>query len=256
MSYIAALLIVIGSAAVAAVAALVVDRFVPADRRRRYSGESARIFAQLGTMFALLLAFVFNQVWAEHRTAEQAIDGEVGALRSVSALANALPNHAGRSVNLAIITYARTVVRDEWPTMEARRSRSEAALTDFRLVIVQAARLAPASQSEIAIQNQIFSQLAVAKRERETRVFQIDEDLPPALWFVLDVLAISLIILVVLETKEGIGHVLLAWLFTATTVMVLVLVALLDSPFEGSVSLAPTSFVTLIADTSKMVAGS
>ena len=58
-----------------------------------------------------------------------------------------------------------------------------------------------------------------------------------------------------LATTEGLGHVLLASVFTATTVMVLVLVAMLDFPFEGSVSLSPTSFVNLVADTSKMVAG-
>ncbi|HEY2356439.1 MAG TPA: DUF4239 domain-containing protein [Phenylobacterium sp.] len=255
MSYLTALLIIVASAAAAAVASLVVDRFVSRDLRRKYSDEAARIFAQLGTMFALLLAFVFSQVWAEHRTAEQAISGEVGALLGASALAHALPNHAGKPVNLAIITYANAVVDDEWPTMATGRTKSEAALTDFRLIIEQAVQLDTTGPSGVTIQSQILSQLAQARRDRETRIFQIDQSLPVALWLVLGVLATALVTLVLLATTEGLGHVLLASVFTATTVMVLVLVAMLDFPFEGSVSLSPASFAKLLADTSRMVAG-
>jgi hypothetical protein len=254
MSYLAALLIVVASAAAAAVASRIVNRFVPIDVRRKSSDEGARVFTQLGTMFALLLAFVFSQVWAEHRTAAQAINGEVAALRGASALADALPNHAGRPVNLAIIAYARTVVGEEWRTMATRRSSSDAALEDFRIVIEQTARLDPVSRSDGAIQSQMLSQLALAKSYRETRIYQVGQGLEPALWFVLDVLAISLIALVLLAPTEGFGHFLFASIFTATTVMVLVLVALLDFPFEGAVSLAPTDFVKLLADTSRMVA--
>jgi len=254
MTYLAASLIVVASAAAAAVAGLIVNRFVPMDLRRRYYDEGVRIFAQLGTMFALLLAFVFNQVWAEHSAAEQAINGEVGALRAASTLANALPNHAGRPVNLVIITYVKTVVDEEWRTMAAHRSNSDAALKDFRLVIEQTARLDPISRSDVAVQSQILAELAQAKENRETRIFQANQGLPPVLWFVLDILATSLIAFVVLATTEGFGHVLFASLFAATTVMVLMLVALLDFPFEGSVSLAPTDFVKLLADTSRLVA--
>jgi hypothetical protein len=254
MSYLAALLIVFACAAGAAMAGLLVNRFVSLDLRGRYADEGARIFAQLGTMFALLLAFAFNQVWAEHSAAAQAIDGECGALHGAADLAEALPNHAGRSVNLAIIAYARTVVREEWPTMATRRSGSEAAYEDFRLIIQQTVVLNPTGGSDAALQGQMLSLFAQAKGYRETRLFQADQGLPFVLWFVLDVLAISLIALVAVGTTKGSGHVLLASAFTATIVMVLMLVALLDFPFEGSVSLPPADFVKLITDVSRVMA--
>jgi len=254
MTYLLAVLIVVASSAAAAVAGFIVNRFVSMDLRRGYYDEGVRIFAQVGTMFALLLAFVFSQVWGEHSIAEQAINGEVGALRAASTMCHALTNYAGRPVNLAIITYVRTVVDDEWRTMAEHRSNSDAALKDFRSVIVQTVRLNPISQSDVNVQSQILAQLAQAKENRETRIFQANKGLPPVLWFVLDILATSLIAFVVLAPTEGFGHVLFASMFTATTVMVLMLVALLDFPFEGSVSLAPTDFVKLLADTSRLVA--
>lgn len=255
MGYLGALLIVVASAAAAAAAGLLVDRFVSLDLRHRFADESARIFAQLGTLFALLLAFVFNQVWAEHSAAAQAINGECAALHGVAVLAEALPNHAGRPINLAIITYARTVVDKEWPSMAARRTGSEVAYEDFRLIIQQTILLDPTSRSDVAIQSQMLSLVAQAKSYREARIFQADKGLPFVLWFVLDVLAISLIALVVVGTTKGFGHVLLAGLFTSTIVMVLMLVALLDYPFEGSVSLPPTDFAKLLAELSRMIVG-
>jgi hypothetical protein len=255
MSYLVAFLIVVASAATAAGASLVVNRFVSMDLRRRYANEGARIFAQLGTLFALLLAFVFNQVWAEHTAAAQAINGECGALYGAAVLADALPDHAGRSVNLAITTYTRTVVDEEWRTMATRRSGSAAAMEKFRLVIQQIVLLDPTSRSDVAIQSQMLSLLSVAKSYRETRIFQVDQGLPFVLWFVLDVLAVSLIALVAAWPTEGVGHVLFASVFTATIVMVLTLVPLLDFPFEGSVSLPPTDFVKLLAEVSAAAAG-
>jgi hypothetical protein len=225
------------------------------DLRRRYVDEGARVFAQLGTLFALLLAFVFNQVWAEHSAAARAIDGECAALQGAGALAEALPNHAGRSVDLAIISYAKTVVDDEWRTMATQRSGSERAYDDFRLVIQETLSLDPTSRENVAIQGQMLSLFAQAKSYRETRIFQADQGLPFVLWFVLDVLAISLIALVVVGATQGFGHVLFASLFTGTIVMVLMLVALLDFPFEGSVSLPPTDFVKLLTELSRMAAG-
>jgi hypothetical protein len=254
MSYLVALLIVVGSAAAAAVAALLVNRFMSLDLRRRYANEGGRIFAQLGTLFALLLAFVFNQVWAEHTAAAQAINGECGALHGAAVLANALPDHAGQSVNLAIVTYAKSVVGDEWKTMATHRSGSAAAAENFRLIIQQIVLLDPNRRSDVAIQSQMLSLLSVAKSYRETRIFQVGQGLPFVLWFVLDVLAISLVGLVVVGPTEGLGHVLFAGAFTATIVMVLTLVPLLDFPFEGSVSLPPTDFVKLLAEVSAVTA--
>jgi len=117
MNYLVACLIVLGSTAAAAVASFLVCRLAPIETRRRHHEVGSVVFLQVGVMFAVLLAFVFSEVWGEYNTAAQAINGECGALHGASMLANALPGHVGRPVNQAIANYVRTVAEEEWPAM-------------------------------------------------------------------------------------------------------------------------------------------
>jgi len=90
---------------------------------------------------------------------------------------------------------------------------------------------------------------------RETRTFQAAEGLPGAVWTVLIVIAVILIGFVLFAGLEVPGHIVLATAFAASTVGVLVLVKLLDYPFEGSLSLKPDDFIKTLGEVTAMVAG-
>lgn len=254
MSYLTAVLIVLASAGAAAVASYIVGRVVSLEARLNHYAVGSQVFLQLGVMFAVLLAFVFSEVWAEYNTADQAINGECGALHGAAMLANALPNAAGKPVNRAIVVYTQAVVEKEWPLM-AQRQRSPEAAQDFRVAFDLAARLPSTSPSDVAIQGQILSLLAQAHGYRETRTFQVRRSLPWAMWVVLSGLSLFLIGFVLFAGLEGPGHMLFASTFTGCTVMVLVLVRLLDFPFEGALTLSNADFVKLMGEVSSMVAG-
>jgi hypothetical protein len=254
MSYLTASLIVVIAAAAAAFASYIVSRLVSLEARRNHYAVGSQVFLQLGVMFAVLLAFVFSEVWAEYNTADQAINGECGALHGAAMLANALPDAAGKPVNRAIVVYAQTVVNKEWPLM-AKRQRSPEAAQDFRVAFDLAARLHSTQPSDVAIQGQIVTLLAQAHGYRETRTFQIRRSLPMAMWLVLSALSMFLIGFVLFAGVEGPGHMIFASAFSGCTVMVLVLVRLLDFPFEGAVALSNGDFVKLLGEVSNMVAG-
>jgi hypothetical protein len=254
MSYLAAALVVLIAAAVAGVASYIVSRVVPLEVRLHHYAVGSQVFLQLGVMFAVLLAFVFSEVWAEYNTADQAINGECGALHGVAMLANALPNAAGKPVNRAIAVYAQTVVDKEWPLM-AQRQRSPEAVQDFRVAFDLAGGLHSTAASDVAIQGQVMTLLSEAHAYRETRTFQVTLGLPVAMWVVLSVLSVFLIGFVVFAGIEGPGHILFASTFTGCTVMVLVLVRLLDFPFEGALALSNADFVKVLGEISSMVAG-
>ncbi len=254
MSYLTAALIVVITAAAAAVTSYIVGRAVPLQARLNHHEVGSQVFLQLGVMFAVLLAFVFSEVWIQYNTADQAINGECGALHGAAILANALPDAAGRPVNRAIVVYTKAVMEKEWPLM-AQRRRSPEAAQDFRVVFDLAARLHSAQPSDVAIQSQILSLLSQAHGYRETRTFQVRRSLPLAMWVVLSGLALFLIGFVLFAGIEGPGHMLFASAFTGCTVMVLVLVRLLDFPFEGALALSNSDFVQVLDGISNLVAG-
>jgi hypothetical protein len=255
VSYLAASLIVSFWGAAAAAASAFVDRAVSLETRKRHHEVGAQVFQQVGVMFAVLLAFVFSEVWSQYNTAAKAIDQECGALHGASMLANALPNATGRPVDEAIATYARVVIDKEWPTMASERSRSPEATQAFRALVDAAARLSVTEAGDSVVKGQILALLADAHAARETRTFQVTLGLPLAMWIVLLLLASLLVAFVVFAGLENPGHILFAAAFSGGTVMVLVLVRMLDFPFEGALALEPADFVKMLGEVSRMMVG-
>jgi hypothetical protein len=251
MSYLTAIAIVLTAAIAAGVASYAAERLVNVDDRRRHHEVGHPVFLQLGVMLAVLLAFVYGEVSSQYDTTAQAINGECGALHGAAMLAAALPNNEGAPVVRAINTYVATVVHAEWPSM-AQRRLSPVATEDFRAIMGLAAGLPLASASDAPTKAELLGLLGEAHANRETRAFEINLALPAAMWAVLIVMSAVLVGFVVLAGLEGGGHVFFAVAFAGCTVMILVLVRMLDYPFEGALALGNEDFVKLLREVSAL----
>src|SRR5262245_14873166 len=100
--------------------------------RREHHEVGNPVYLQIGVVFAVLLAFVFNEVFGEYNAAAQAINGECGALHGAALLAHQLPDRHGRGVEEAILNYSKVVISDEWPALQHREASSNAVLSKPR----------------------------------------------------------------------------------------------------------------------------
>jgi hypothetical protein len=243
------------STLIASLGSLLVFRSMPLDARRRNHEVGNPVFLQVGVMFAVLLAFVFSEVWGEYNTAAQAINGECAALHGAAMLADGMPGDTGKPVVRAIQSYVTTVAVTEWPEME-HRHRSPVATANFAGILKAAAHLDVGKAVEASDQSEIVSLIMQAHVQRETRIFQMTQGLPIALWLVLSLIAAVLIASVLFAGVESrMGHVVFAGAFTGCTVMVLVIVRMLDYPFEGALALPSTDFLKVMAQVSAMLNG-
>ena len=249
MSYPAAILLIVLSTAAAGAAAWLVGTVLSVDTRRRHHEVGGQVFQQVGVMVSVLMAFVFSEVWGEYRTAAMAINGECGALHGAAMLASALPAGAGLPVERAIAAYAGTVVNVEWPMM-AERLRSPLAAHQFQSLIQQAAGLQLSRPVDLADQAQIVSLLAQAHAFRETRTFELTQGMPMLMWVMLIGISVVLTCFVVFAGLDNPGHIIFACAFAACTVLVLVLVRMLDFPFEGALALSNSDFVKMLGEVS------
>jgi hypothetical protein len=246
MSYIEALFIVLLTAIASATAAIVVRGALDLDVRQKHHEVGSPIYLQIGVVFAVLLAFVFNEVWGEYNIAAQAINGECGALHGAAMVAHQLPDGQGRSVERAILNYANTVINVEWSTLEHRQGSPEA-VRAFVGMVDAAGRLNITRPADSTIQSQILSLLAQAHAYRETRIFQADQGLPIIIWIVMSFYALILVMFVLFAGVESrIGHLLLTSVFASSVVLLLILVRMLDYPFEGALALGNSDFVKTI----------
>ena len=104
--------LVLGTGLVAAFTCALLHRIVHHDTFRRYHEVGYAVFLQLGVIFAVLLAFVFNNVWSNYNVASQAIDSECGSLHGIAILSDRLPSPA-RGVILEELRLYLTTVLDK-----------------------------------------------------------------------------------------------------------------------------------------------
>ena len=116
----------------------------------------------------------------------------------------------------------------------------------FEGMIAAAARLPSADPGQAALRGHVLGLLTDAHAARETRIFQVGSAVPSAVWTVLIILATMLILCVVFAGVEFPLHIALSAGFAACIVLVLVLVAMLDYPFEGDLALDNGWFVHLL----------
>ena len=255
MSYFSALLIVILATGGAAIGSLLVCRLLGLETRRRHHEVGNPVFLQVGVMFAVLLAFVFSETWGEYNIAAQAINGECAALHGAAMVAASLPDKAGAPIEHAILAYTRGVAQTEWPMME-HRERSRRSDAEFNAIVDAVTRMNLQRAVDIANQSQIMSLVAQAHAQRETRIYQMSSGLPLAMWSVLIFISVALIASVMFAGVESrTGHVVFAAAFTGCTVLVLVLVRMLDFPFEGALALGNGDFVKVSLQLAGMLNG-
>src|SRR5215831_7871190 len=176
MSYIELGGLVFGAGLAAAFTCALLHRIVHHDTFRRYHEVGYAVFLQLGVIFAVLLAFVFNNVWSDYNVASQAIDSECASLHGIAILSDRLPLPARDAILGDLHAYLRTVLDQEWPDMR-RRNHSQAAVARFQLLwqTVATVNMDPADNQ---IRGQLLSLVAAAHQSRETRLFQMTQSVP------------------------------------------------------------------------------
>jgi len=246
MSYAVALLVVFLIAVGSIVATSFARRALGLDVRREHHEVGNPIYLQIGVVFAVLLAFVFNEVWAEYNAAAQAINGECGSLHGAAILAHNLSDGQGQGIEQAILNYAEVVINVEWASL-AQRKASPEAVSAFQAIVDNAGRLNTTRPTDLTIQGQILSLLAEAHAFRESRIFQANQGLPVVIWIVLSFYALVLVAFVLFAGVESrIGHLLFSAIFATSVVLVLIVVRMLDYPFEGALTLSNSDFVETI----------
>lgn len=246
MSYATAFFVIILTAIASMVAANLARHVLGLDIRKQHHEVGNSVYLQIGVVFAVFLAFVFNQVWSEYNTAAQAINGECGALHGAAILAHDLPDGNGRSVEQAILDYSNVVINVEWATLE-RRQESPEAVSAFEAIVEATGHLQITQPTDATIQGQILALLAQAHAYRESRIFQANQGLPVIIWLVLSFYALILVVFLLFAGVETrIGHLIFTAVFTASVVLVLILVRMLDYPFEGALRLSNSDFVKTI----------
>ena len=194
----------------------------------------------LGTIYAVLLAFVVFVVWQQHNETRCAVEKEANELSDLYRIIQALP--ATQRVQDCIQAYGRIVVDEEWEAM-ARGSWSEKAEQALEQIWQVLRELEPPSGRDATLYSEALAKFNDLSDGRSHRLFCSLLRLPPSLWLLLLTnggLVIGSMWIFGLESFSA--HALMTVALAGSIGFILFLVADLDNPFWGSWRVGPDAF--------------
>src|ERR687898_1679593 len=102
---VAVVVIVVMAVLVSLVGLALVRRMAPIDELAQHTDVAGYVYAVIGVIYAVILAFVVIAAWEEYRDARTAVAGEASAVLNLARSANGWPAGDRANVESALIAY-------------------------------------------------------------------------------------------------------------------------------------------------------
>jgi hypothetical protein len=198
----------------------------------------ASITAIALTFFALVLALVLVDLYANYKDASGNVTNEANSLIKVVQDADAFPPAREEAVRRAVQSYVKEIRDHEFPALRDGR-KEERSPAELLRISVALRGYTPRTQTQISFYNSAVSQVNALVGERNNRVNSADSFVPGALKILLLVLAaVSLGTTVFLKTHHRGLDGALVLSVSVIVGLSLVTVLILEYPFSGSIAVS------------------
>jgi hypothetical protein len=240
-------LIVVGVLVVTSLSLHLIQRYWSHSSRQAHNDVAGFIFAAVGVLYAVLLAFVIIAVWESIGTARDTTYREANQLANVYWISRSLPLAEGAPIEKATLAYAHTVIDDEWPLMANRASSPNATALIYQ-IRTGVFGFQPQSMQQQVLYNQAVTSVNALAEARRDRLDTIGEVIPTVLWLALIVggaITVGFCLLFGIENKTT--HIGMVTVFAAMVVLSLLLIKDMEYPFGGAVRIGPEAFEVFLS---------
>ena len=226
---------------------LLVTRSSSAPARKESNDFTGAVVAVIGTTYAVILAFMLSGVWSMLQQAQANAEQEANALVNIWRIGASIDPSLGEQTRLLCLRYAQDVLTLEWPAMEGDRSLPP----ETGEVVNQMWKLAGQSQAQAKSDSiasyQLMEEMRTLTEHRRIRIMHSQEQLPGILRAVL---VAGGIITIAASCFFGVPnfrfHVLQIVVLSFLISLILVAIADLDRPYQGSDVVKPSGFTTAL----------
>lgn len=209
-----------------------------ADEDKRSTAALDGFKAVMG-MVGIVLAFSLVQANGALHSVETIVDKEAAAISATDRVLLRIGKPQFAQLRPQLVAYARTVIDDEWPGLNAgkRSARADAA---FTIVSSGVRALAPDDSRQQTMYNELIRNLDDISDYREQILAATDDGLPSFFWITISgllILGLALASLVDADLPKAVS------VGASATAVALLLgfLIIVDLPFEGETSVHPTS---------------
>lgn len=190
-------------------------------------------------LYAVSAGLLAIGAWATFDQAQGKIDHEATALGVLYRDISAYPEPARTAMQDDLRRYARQVIDVGWP-MQRRGivpNNANPVLSDFQKHFMS---FEPETESQEILAAESFRAFNDLTESRRARLNSIDAEMPGPLWtLVIAGAGICIAVTWFLHTESFIMHVWMTVLFSALLALLIFLIAVLDNPYRGKISVSP-----------------
>jgi HAMP domain-containing protein len=226
-----------------------VGRVLPDHHREGLLRSTLATGGTLVSPFMLVLGFMVVVLWGQLNEAQKAIERESVALGDIAALVDTLPPSIGQPVRDEVVAYAQAAAA-EWPSLGQGQPSDQAvaAFHSLRDAVLLLPRQVTGS-ADVSLSDKAVDQMLAAQGFRSDRMSAATTDIQGVLWLVLIVGTILYIAYVALtDTGPLRSRMVMMFLAVAVVALILMLISMLDNPFNGDVQADSAPFTNLVRD--------
>ncbi len=210
------------------------------DRTRTEAGRTAAIMlGVLANIYAVLIAFVIVQGWANLQEAQTFVDSQATALSEIRENSQVLGGADAAPIDAAARAYARSVIRHDFPAMEDHGRRSPETTIALQHLFSAVRGVTPKGPAQSAFYNGTVQRLDTIVVARQAAVTASDGSLPAPLYLLLGLGGVVVVGLAcVLDSKHRRSHVIIVCSISVVLAFMLAIVVSFDHPFTGSIAVS------------------
>jgi Protein of unknown function (DUF4239) len=242
LSYGMAVVVVLAWVGVSLGLLTILRRLWPVEGRQAHNEIVGWQISVIGTIYAVLLAFMLYNVWENFRAARVNMEQEANRLVTLYRVAEGFPESDRAAVQKTAREYAQVMIVEEWPAMDKQRlsPRGKELAQQFW---VELAAVQKNNPSGVPAVGQALSELSSLTEHRRVRQLESQTSLPGILWLLLLAGgAITVSSACLLGSQNSGLHIVLVFFLSLIMGLALCAIAMIDRPFQGPIHVQPDGF--------------
>jgi hypothetical protein len=191
--------------------------------------------------YGLLLGLLAVAAYQNFASVEATVASEAASLSALYRDVSSFPEPIRQELQGLLRDYARYLIDEAWPLQQQGivAQGNAARVATFQEIVVQ---FTPETKGQEVLQAETLTQLNKLLELRNQRIFSVTTGIPAILWYVVIVGAVINILLLLLFEARLITQMFVGGLLAFYIGAVIFVIAAMDNPFRGEVSVSPNAF--------------
>lgn len=226
---------------------IIIRKFYPHYKCKLHNDIAGFIFAALGVIYAVILAFTVIVTWQDFDKASEVTSNEANCIASLYHDATPFPAGFRAQLKNELVNYVNAIINDEWQKMAKGQRSPQVQKIQEKLWLLYGS-FQPKNETQKIFLMESVEKMNRASEMRRQRIVYASSGIHPLLYFVLFTGSfITIAFTMMFGTENLIPHIIMTSFLAAMIALTLFTIIALDYPFTGNISIKPEVFTNMLS---------